>query len=84
MELLVRQQLICCFIDTFTQERHYPPTTREVMDWTGCSNVHLAHYHLSALERAGYLTRTPGISRSLRLTDAGNAIARRWRLEAVA
>jgi repressor LexA len=84
MELLVRQQLICCFIDTFTQQRTYPPTMREVMDWTGCSNIHLAHHHVSELERKGYLTRTPYITRSLRLTEAGKAIARRWKLEGVA
>ena len=50
--------------------RHYdwPPTVRDICRATGITSTSYVFYLLAGLELDGYITRKPGVSRSIRLT----------------
>ena len=53
-------------------ERHpWPPTVRETRDEVGVSSVSVVSYNMRKLERMGYLSLTPWISRGVVITEAG-------------
>lgn len=54
------------YISAFIAEHDYPPTIRNIADacQLGATTV---RYHLDKLEAWGWISREPGISRSLRL-----------------
>lgn len=64
-----KQQEIYAFISRHTQENHYPPSVREICRAVSLKSPSSVHVHLKALEAAGYLVRTPGKTRSIRLAD---------------
>jgi len=74
----IRQQLICCFIHTYTQAHRLPPTVREIGAWVGCPGMR--SLYLADLERQQYLTRQSHAQRSILLTAKGIAPAERWQL----
>jgi repressor LexA len=76
----VRQQLICCFIHTYTQAHHLPPTVREIGEWVGCPGMRSLQRALADLEQQQYVTRDPHRRRSIGLTAKGIALAQRWQL----
>jgi SOS-response transcriptional repressor LexA len=76
----IRQQLICCFIHTYTQVHHLPPTVREIGAWVGCPGMRSLQLALADLERQQYVTRDPHCRRSIGLTAQGIALAQRWQL----
>ena len=76
----VRQQLICCFIHTYTQAHHFPPTVREIGAWVGSPGMRSLQLALADLERQQYLTQQSHAQRSIVLTAKGIALAERWQL----
>ena len=76
----IRQQLICCFIHTYTQVHQFPPTVREIGAWVGCPGMRSLQRALADLERQQYLTRQAHAQRSIDLTAKGIALAERWQL----
>ena len=76
----IRQQLICCFILSYTQAHQFPPTVREIGAWVGCPDMRSLQLALADLERRQYVTRQPGNQRSVVLTAKGIALAQRWHL----
>ena len=76
--LSIPQQLICCFIHTYTQTHHFPPTVREIGAWVGYGGMRSLQLALASLEQRGYLKRHQHTRRSLLLTDQGMAVAQRW------
>jgi len=46
----IRQQLICCFIHTYTQVHHLPPTVREIGAWVGCPGMRSLQRALADLQ----------------------------------
>jgi SOS-response transcriptional repressor LexA len=76
----IRQQLICCFIYTYTQAHQFPPTVREIGEWVGCPGMRSLQRALADLERQQYLTRHSHAQRSVVLTAQGIALAERWQL----
>ena len=76
--LSIPQQLICCFLRTYTQTHHFPPTVREIGAWVGFGGMRSLQLALAALEQQGYLQRQRSTRRSLALTDQGLAVAARW------
>ncbi len=76
----IRQQLICCFIHTYAQAYHLPPTVREIGEWVGCPGMRSLQLALADLERQQYITRDPHQRRSIALTAKGLALAQRWQL----
>ena len=76
----IRQQLICCFIHTYTQAHHLALSVREIGAWVGCPGMRSLQLALADLERQQYLTRDPHRRRSIGLTAKGIALAQRWQL----
>jgi SOS-response transcriptional repressor LexA len=76
----IRQQLICCFIHTYTRTHHLPPTVREIGAWVGCPGMLSLQLALADLEWQQYLTRQSHAQRSIVLTAKGIALAQRWQL----
>ena len=60
-----RSREILGFIQTFTRERGFPPTIREIGEAFGISSTNGVRYHLSVLEKAGHLKRSGKISRGI-------------------
>lgn len=52
-------------------ERGYAPTLREIQASARLSSTSVVAYHLSWLRRQGLVTFEPGLTRTLRLTEAG-------------
>ncbi len=65
--LTERQRYFLDLIYDFIQRRGYPPTVRELLSLTGKRSVAGVQKFLSALERKGYIRRSPGCSRGIEL-----------------
>lgn len=59
------QRAVLIFVAGHMQHNGYAPTIREICDNAGISSTSMASYYLDALERKGYISRTPSISRSI-------------------
>ena len=63
------QAIVYDFIRQRIQEDGIPPSVREICERTGIKSTSTVHYHLNALETAGYITRDHGRNRSIKLTQ---------------
>jgi repressor LexA len=61
-----RRQEILDYIARCTQQRGYPPTVREIGQEIGLRSSSSVHFHLQALEKAGFLERDGSLTRALR------------------
>ncbi len=61
------QTRILNFIEAYVHENGRPPTNREIGHEVGIGSTGHVDYHLTALEKKGYLTRARKKSRGLRL-----------------
>jgi repressor LexA len=52
------------FIREYTAEHGYPPSMRDIKDRFGWSGPNAVNNHIVALEKKGYLRRTPRTARS--------------------
>ncbi len=66
--LTPRRRQILEYIQRTIQQRGYPPTVREIGRAVGLSSTSTVHFHLRALEEAGYLQRDPLLTRAIRPT----------------
>jgi repressor LexA len=62
-----RQQQVLDYIQSHIDNDGYPPTIREICSHLGVSGTVSAMRHLNALEKKGYIKRSPG-SRGIALT----------------
>ena len=67
--LTKRQQDILDFIESFIQERGYPPTLREIGNQFGISSTNGVRVNLAALEKKQYIRRRPWLSRGIELVS---------------
>jgi repressor LexA len=65
--LTARQQQIYDYLGVHLSEHGYPPTLREICGEFGMKSTRAASDHLLALERKGYIIRTPDRSRGIEL-----------------
>lgn len=72
-DLTKRQKQILDYIRTCIQEKHYPPSVREIGQAIGLSSPSTVHAHLNALEEKGYIKRDGAKSRSMVVTKQGQA-----------
>ncbi|MDD2899978.1 MAG: transcriptional repressor LexA [Desulfuromonadaceae bacterium] len=70
IKLTDRQKLVYDFITGFQKQHSYSPTLQEIAGHLNISGNLGVIRHLTALEKKGYLTRTTGSSRSIKLTSA--------------
>ena len=62
--LTKRQESVLRFISNFSTENGYPPTVQEIaVSFDIFRNA--AHQHIWAIERKGYIRRTPNVARGL-------------------
>lgn len=67
MSLSQRQKNILKFISQFTAENGYPPTIREIGAAVEIPSTSVVNYNLNILEREGFLSRSPDVSRGITL-----------------
>jgi repressor LexA len=72
---ILKQQTICRFIQRYSAEYGWPPTFTEIGKGVGIGSRGHVHYHLTRLEREGYLVRQHHSVRAIRLTETGQALA---------
>lgn len=77
-----RQKDILDCIETYIERFGYPPTVREIGDSCGLKSPRSVSQHLDALERNGFIRRTPDRSRAIEITGASRANSRRRHSEA--
>lgn len=65
MSITERQQSVLDFIKKFQREHGYSPTQREIQEGMGFKSSNAPVNHLSALERKGFIRRTPWVQRSI-------------------
>jgi repressor LexA len=65
--LTERQESIVGFLTSYTADKGYTPSMREVADFLGGVSTNAVEGHYKALETKGYIARTPRIARSLRI-----------------
>ncbi len=68
--LSARQQQILEFIQSFDEERSYPPTIRDIQHACGISSTSVVDYNLHILEREGYIRRDREVSRGIEVLGA--------------
>lgn len=72
-KLTKRQAQILAYIKECIEEKHYPPSVREIGEAIGLSSPSTVHAHLNALEEKGYIKREGAKSRSMVVTDGAPA-----------
>ena len=70
-KLSARQENILQFIKEFMEERHYPPTVRDIQTGCNVSSTSVVDYNLHKLQNMGYLKREPEVSRGIELIGEG-------------
>jgi len=71
-----KQQQILSFIEMQVAEKGYPPTVREICEAVGLNSPSTVHGYLTRLEKNGFITKSQGSSRGLRLNNAPNNISK--------
>jgi repressor LexA len=66
-QLSRRQQEIISFIESFCDDRSYPPTIREIQDGLSISSTSVVDYNLNVLEQRNLIRRNRNISRGIEL-----------------
>jgi repressor LexA len=67
VEPTARQTLMLDFIKSFSAERGYSPSVRDIMDALEIRSPNGVVAHLKALEKRGLITRDHKLSRSIRV-----------------
>ncbi len=67
-----RQTLILNAIRTYTKERGFPPSVREIGQLVGLSSSSTVQSHLRSLEKQGLIRRDPTKPRTLMMQDASS------------
>ncbi|MHB8627058.1 MAG: transcriptional repressor LexA [Aggregatilineales bacterium] len=69
-----RQSAILVFIQDQVSANGFPPTIRQIGEACGIASTSVVNYNLNKLATSGYLMRTKGQSRGLRLTRQALAL----------
>jgi len=69
-KLSERQKNILKYIESYVDDRGYPPSIREIGDRVGISSTSVVDYNLRVLERDGYIRRDREVSSGLELVGA--------------
>ncbi|HHT40540.1 MAG TPA: transcriptional repressor LexA [Actinomyces sp.] len=65
--ITARQQQVLDVLAKSIDKQGYPPSVREIADAVGLSSPSSAKHQLDALEKKGYIRRTPGLPRALEI-----------------
>jgi repressor LexA len=64
-----RTRAVLDYVAEYIAATGYSPTVREIAAGCSLTSTSVASYHLRLLERGGYLTRAPGMPRTIRLVE---------------
>ena len=64
-----RQEQILVFLRNYHADQSYMPSVREIQAACGISSASVVTYNLRLLERGGYVRRSPGIARAIKLVE---------------
>lgn len=78
IKLSDKQLEIFEYIQSFIQERGFPPSVREIGEAVGLRSPSTVHAHLKTLDRAGYITRDGHKMRAIRMAGSEQA-EEKWR-----
>lgn len=76
MGLSASQKSLLQFIRESVKETGRPPSMREIGEELGIRSTNGVRYHLSVLEREGYILREGRVSRGIQLTEQGSKLGR--------
>ncbi len=65
--LTAKQQKVFDFLKTYFNTNAFPPTLKEIGDAIGLANINGVRGHLQALQKKGYITKSPDRARSIRI-----------------
>ena len=74
-EVSDKQNEIYEFLKTYTDNKGYPPSVREICQAVGLKSTSTVHSHLNKLEKLGYIRRDPTKPRAIEILDGGNVFA---------
>jgi len=69
IDLNPRQAAILDYIKHEIKNRGYPPSVREICDAVNLSSPSTVHFHLTSLEKKGYVRRDPQKPRAMEVLD---------------
>ncbi|MDD5038411.1 MAG: transcriptional repressor LexA [Dehalococcoidales bacterium] len=72
--LSAKQRKIINFIRHFGEDRGYPPTVRDIVGGCKISSTSVVDYNLGILEKEGYISRHPRVSRGIELLTRSPAL----------
>ena len=64
-----KQLEIYNFLKTYTENKGYPPSVREICEAVGLSSTSTVHGHLKRLEKKGLIKRDPAKPRALEIAE---------------
>jgi repressor LexA len=67
-EISEKQRKILGFLQKYIAQNGYPPSIRDIQSACNISSTSVVDYNLNALEKEGYIRRTPEISRGIELS----------------
>lgn len=69
--MTVKERDMMRFIRTYQRQNDMSPTMRELCAAMGVASVSTMNRRLQIMQKKGFLTTRPGVSRSIRLADVG-------------
>lgn len=69
-KLTDKQKSILDFIKSFIEDNGYAPVSKEINSHFGYSSINASTQHLNAIEKKGYIKRTPNVARSIVVLQA--------------
>ena len=73
-DLRPRRKRILKFVKRYIAANDYPPTCAEIRAGLELNSTSMVHRELVALEQAGFLQRTPGVPRGLRVAKQDGSV----------
>jgi len=64
--LTKRQKQVLDFIKSFTDKKGYAPSLKEITKYLRLSSISTAHFHVSKLEKEGFIKREKNKPRALK------------------
>jgi SOS regulatory protein LexA len=72
--LTKRQKEVLDFVKSYSKKNGYSPSLQEIQKQFKFASVSTAHFHISKLKKAGYITKQEGKARSIDASNMGTMI----------
>ncbi len=72
LDIKDKQLEVYNFLKTYTENRGFPPSVREICEAVGLSSTSTVHGHLKRLEKKGFIKRDPSKPRALEIIELNN------------